>query len=153
VYAFRLSRAPFDALDGEGARPYGGRWNSPGVAVVYAAASRALAALEYLANVDVADVPDDLVLLTIEVPDDALGERVDPASLPAGWARVPPAAASRGLGDAWAAARRSLVLQVPAVLVPEEDNVLLNPAHAGMADVRVASRRPFAFDERLLRAP
>ncbi len=38
------------AFTGEGARLYGGRWNSKGTAVVYAAGSAALAALELLVH-------------------------------------------------------------------------------------------------------
>jgi RES domain-containing protein len=38
------------AFDGEGARLYGGRWNSPGRPVVYTAGSLALAALEVLVH-------------------------------------------------------------------------------------------------------
>jgi RES domain-containing protein len=150
VLVFRLTRGPFDALDGEGARRFGGRWNSPGVPIVYTSASRALAALEYLVNVDVMEVPDDLVLLTIDVPGDASNDRLDHTSLPDAWALVPPGEASRGLGDTWARTGRSLLLRVPAVPVPEEENVLLNPLHPAMADVRVIASRPFAFDDRLV---
>src|SRR5450830_1170676 len=39
------------AWDGEGARRYGGRWNSPGAAVVYAAEHLSLACLEVLVAV------------------------------------------------------------------------------------------------------
>lgn len=38
------------AFDGEGARLFGSRWTSPGVRVVFAAESRALAMLEMLAH-------------------------------------------------------------------------------------------------------
>jgi len=38
------------AFDGEGARLYGGRWNSPGVKMIYTSESLALAALEILAH-------------------------------------------------------------------------------------------------------
>ena len=151
MYVFRLARAAYESLDGEGARLYGGRWNSPGTPVVYTSSSRALAALEYLANVDVADVPDDLVLCTIEVPDDAPAERLTAASLPDDWTQVPPSSVSRERGDTWAGTRNALLLRVPAVLVPEEEHVLLNPAHDAMTRVRVVTRRAFAFDERLLK--
>ncbi len=38
------------AFTGEGARQFGGRWNSPGVAIVYTAESQSLAALEILVH-------------------------------------------------------------------------------------------------------
>ena len=34
MYVYRLCRARFKALDGEGARLNGGRWNSPGRPIV-----------------------------------------------------------------------------------------------------------------------
>ncbi|MDB6038389.1 MAG: hypothetical protein JWM99_2230, partial [Verrucomicrobiales bacterium] len=40
------------AFDGEGARLFGGRWNSTGVRVVYVSDSQALAALENLVHLN-----------------------------------------------------------------------------------------------------
>ena len=146
----RICRAPFRALDGEGARLYGGRWNSAGRPVVYASSALSLAALEYLVHLDPADAPDDLVALTIDVPDDAPSEGVNAADLPAGWAQSPEAAACRAIGDRWAADGRTLVLRVPSAPVPEEWNVLLNPRHPEMSRVRVVAERAFGFDPRLV---
>lgn len=137
------------ALDGEGARLYGGRWNSEGGAVVYASATLSLAALEYLVHVDIAEVPADLVALGIEVPEDAAAAVLGVADLPPDWKR-PDAAGSAAVGDAWVAEGASLTLAVPSAIVPEENNVLINPRHGRAADVRIASERPFAYDPRLL---
>lgn len=147
---YRLCRAPFRTLDGEGARLYGGRWNTPGRAVVYTAGSLALAALEYLIHVDVADVPADLVALTIEVPDDVEVTTVDPATLPPGWEQVAEPTACKALGDAWLSEGRHLGLRVPAAPVPEEFNLLLDPRHPAASRVRVVAERAFHFDPRLI---
>jgi RES domain-containing protein len=151
VHVWRLTRRAHQALDGEGARLYGGRWNSEGVAVVYASATLALAALEYLVHVDPQDVPDDLVALRVDVPDAAAAETVAVADLPADWNTLDDHPACVARGDAWAAVGTALALRVPSAIVPEEGNVLLNPAHPGMRLVRVAAARPFAFDPRLPR--
>ena len=44
ITAFRITQNRFAraAFDGEGARLYGGRWNSPGTAMVYLASSISL---------------------------------------------------------------------------------------------------------------
>jgi hypothetical protein len=36
--------------------------------------------------------------------------------------------------------------------VPEEANLVLNPAHPAMSDVAIVSTRPFRFDPRLATA-
>jgi RES domain-containing protein len=150
VYVYRICRAPFRALDGEGARLYGGRWNSPGRPVVYASTTLALAALEYLIHVAPATAPSDLVALTIELPDDEPIERVDDRQLPGSWERELESAPCQAIGDAWADSLRGLILLVPAAPVPEELNALVNPRHAAMRRVRVVKDRPFSFDPRLL---
>jgi RES domain-containing protein len=149
VLLYRICRSAFRALDGEGARRYGGRWNSPGTAVVYAAGTASLAALELLVHLDPADAPADLLLMTIAIPDAVRQGVVEATRLPAQWAKNPTPATCRALGDAWLAAGRSCVLSVPAAPMPEERNYLLNPAHADFALVRVASERSFRFDPRL----
>jgi RES domain-containing protein len=152
VVIWRIARAAHQALDGEGARVNGGRWNTEGVAVVYASASLSLAVLEYLVHVEPALVPSDLVAMEIELPDDsALGAVVEPAQFPPGdWRSYPAPEWQSDLGDMWIADGTFLWLAVPSAIVPEEHNVLLNPRHARMADVRISSTRPFRFDPRLV---
>lgn len=153
MHVWRLARRDFAALDGEGAREWGGRWNSPGRPLVYCSRLLSLAALEYLVHLSPSAAPDDLVASAIEVTDDAV-ERLAEDGLPKGWARR--VAATRKIGDAWLASGRSAVLVVPsavlpAALAPDEVNVLINPAHAAAAGTRVVDQRPFSFDPRLLR--
>ncbi|HEU0013932.1 MAG TPA: RES family NAD+ phosphorylase [Longimicrobium sp.] len=147
---WRIARAAYQALDGEGARLYGGRWNPEGVAAVYASASLALAALEYLVHVDTENVPGDLVALEIEVPDDAGARVVLPAELPADWNRVDDHPACVETGAGWAREAADLVLRVPSAIVPEESNFLINPSHPAAGRVSIVRTRPFSFDPRLL---
>ena len=149
---WRLAREAYQALDGDGARLYGGRWNSEGVPVVYASESLSLAVLEYLVHVDPALIPADLLAMEIELPDDpALGAVVDPALFPAGdWRTYPAPEWQAELGDLWIEDATFLWLAVPSAIVPEEHNVLLNPRHPRMADVRTVGTRPFRFDRRLV---
>ena len=55
---FRLIDEAFldSVFSGEGARLYGGRWNSPGVSLIYAAGSLSLAQLELLVHLKSADI-------------------------------------------------------------------------------------------------
>lgn len=150
LLAWRLTRRPYQALDGEGARLYGGRWNSEGVPVVYASATLSLAALEYLVHVDPTDAPGDLVAMHLRLPEDLPRERVDPSDLPRGWNGIAAHPACVRRGDLWASEGRAALLLVPSAIVPEEENVLINPRHPGAARLAVIDTRPFAFDPRLL---
>lgn len=147
----RICRRVHRPLDGEGARRYGGRWNSPGLAVVYASASLALAALEFLVHLDSSEAPRDLLAMRITIPDDLSVSEVKLRSLPARWDRYPAADACRRLGDAWLAAGKTAVLKVPSAPVREEWNVLLNPRHADFQRIKEVSVRRFQFDQRLVR--
>ena len=140
MLVWRICREAHQALDGEGSRLHGGRWNSERVSVVYTSSTLALAALEYLVHVDIEDVPDDLVTMAIDVPDD----------LPPDWNQVLDHPACARIGDQWAAKGTVLLLLVPSAVVPEESNVLINPDHPRAGDVRMVSIRPFAFDSRLV---
>ena len=149
MLVWRICRAAHQELDGEGARLHGGRWNSEGVPVVYTSSTLALAALEYLVHVDIEDVPDDLVAMAIEVPDDAGEGIVKVDDLPGDWNQLPDHPACPRIGDQWAAEGTALLLCVPSAVVPEESNLLINPNHPSAGDLLVVSTRPFVFDSRL----
>lgn len=143
---WRLTKEQFlPGLDGEGARLAGGRWNSPGMPVVYCSSSLALAALEALVNIPRlrrrAGELQPLVAVALEVDEAAIA---DP-----GFPRTQDVAVSRQIGDAWLRSISSLALAVPSRVIPLERNVLLNPRHPAMAEVHVVLTEPFVFDDRL----
>jgi len=143
VIVHRLSKAAFIALDGEGARLYGGRWNAPGRPMIYAAATPSLAVLEVLVHLDLPPelLPNDYRLLAIDIPDDAPVERLD--QTPAN------AAECLALGEAFLDRAATLVLLAPSVVVPQEHNALINVRHPQMARVRLVGDEPFSLDPRL----
>lgn len=145
---WRLARRVYPVLNGEGARRAGSRWNSPGTAMVYTAGSRALAALELLAYVNPGTEPADLELFDIDVPDDAAVKSVGVDDLGSDWRR-PRHPACQLRGDSWVRSRESLLLAVPSVMIPEEQNYLINPAHPDALRIRLAGSRPFSYDPRL----
>jgi RES domain-containing protein len=65
---YRLGSGRYPPNDGLGASLYGGRWNHKGTPVIYGVASRALCALEILANAN--ELAGDYVATPIELPDD-----------------------------------------------------------------------------------
>lgn len=150
--AFRIvkERHALTAFSGEGARAYGGRWNFPGVPMVYAAQTRALAALESLVHFGGAERQMSFLSFEIEIPDD-IALTLDVRDLPAGWRSEEPGAATQALGSQWQRGGASAALVVPSVLVPQECCVLLNPEHADTRRIMVMYPEAFAFDSRLAR--
>lgn len=149
VWRICARRHAFHPLDGKGARRFGGRWNPPGVPVVYTAGSLALAILELLVQVDVELLPGDLVTLGVDVPDAVRVRRVRVSQLPGGWDRHPAPDATQAIGAAWVRAAETAVLAVPSAVVPQETNYLLNPAHPDARSFRAARPERLRLDSRL----
>ncbi|MEE2025110.1 RES family NAD+ phosphorylase [Alkalimonas mucilaginosa] len=116
------------AFDGEGARLYGGRWNSKGNTCIYTAGSEALAILEVLVHLNNRVALKQFRLFQLSLPDDALLS-LSSQHLPANWQMQPASAETANIGDSWLQEQASLALVVPSVLAPREHNILLNPAH------------------------
>src|SRR5437867_8573189 len=116
-----------DAFIGEGARLYGGRWNSPGVAVVYGSQHKSLAALELLVHLNPRR-PNRFKTFFFQFPY-SLVENVLLRDLPKDWLEQPPPPSTQQLGDAWVRESRSAVLAVPSIIIPEELNYMVNPGH------------------------
>jgi RES domain-containing protein len=150
MQAFRIvkKRHALDAFSGEGARAYGGRWNEPGVPMVYAACTRALAALESLAHFAGAERRIAFVIYELEVPD-ALVMQLPVARLPPDWRREEPSASTQAIGSDWQRRGQSVALLVPSVLIPQESCLLLNPEHPDTDKVTIRFPEPFEFDGRL----
>lgn len=148
---WRICREPHapHTLTGRGGLFASGRWHGKGRPIVYTSATLALAALEVLVNAARDLVPDDLVRIEIDLPDDVAIARIEVSGLPADWRSFPAPPALQRLGDAWLAESATPVLEVPSAVIPEESNFLLNPQHPDAAGVAVVSTRRFAFDTRL----
>jgi RES domain-containing protein len=136
------------AFTGEGAAKTGGRWNSRDVAVVYASATRSLAALETLVHLN-PPVMFNYRIIRVEF-DERMVERLALAALPADWKMEPPPLSTQQLGDNWARSLRSALLAVPSIIIPDETNYVLNPAHPDFEKITIGQPADFAFDPRLL---
>jgi len=142
-----------DDLSGTGAKITGGRWNRPGTALLYAAESIALAALETVVHLTGGmPLPLNRILVRIDVPEAEWAARTvfdRDAGAAVGWDVEPPGIVSLDWGDTWAAAGTRLLAEVPSVVVPEASNVLINPAHPALAALRVTRVRRWTYDGRL----
>lgn len=152
IRAWRIVKAKYqkDAFSGEGAQRYGGRWNSPGTAVVYVAESRALAALELLVHLNASQLLESYVMIPVDFADE-LVRTVDPAALPENWREYPSPPGNKAVGDAWAARQESVMLALPSAVVEGERIFLINPNHPRFSQLAVGEAESFTFDERLVK--
>lgn len=148
--AWRMVPVPHgaDAFTGEGARLFGGRWNSAGVPLVYGSSTVSLAMLETLVHIN-PQLPRQYMLYEVRF-DASLVEEISLVKMSTGWDAEPPGLASMSVGDEWVRAGRSVVLGVPSVLTREK-NYLLNPRHKDFRRVKIGPPAPFTFDPRLLK--
>lgn len=150
--AWRIVKARYaaTAFTGESARRNGGRWNSPRTALVYTSQARSLALLEILAHLGSPAVLTSYVLIECRF-DPGLVIPLQRAILSKNWQTFPSPPALQVLGDQWVKLGHSAVLEVPSVLVPQESNYLLNPAHADFRKIEILDPVPFRLDMRLVR--
>ncbi len=135
---WRVTRAPYVALDGRGAELHGARYAPAGVPVVSLASEAGLAvlvALRYQPR-DLQGVADDFVLGWTEVaaPPQRIGDDLGEDAI-------------RQQVGLWLDQRRSLAAAVRSKVLPEADVILLNPQHPDAAAVPPLTTRPFSFAE------
>jgi RES domain-containing protein len=149
---WRLVRPEFASdLDGQGNVNRGARWNSPGRGVVYASFNLSLCVLESFVQLPIAlliNLPE-MAAVRIEIPDDTSSRDIQLADLPSDLAGEQTGRRCRELGDEWLTTAEHLVLTAPSFIMPQERNLMLNPAHPLMAKVKVVSTERFRFDPRL----
>lgn len=151
MHLFRIAREKYIRdLSGEGARKYGGRWNKKGDAVLYTSTHESLAALELLAHINLQLMPNDLQVLILSVPDELDSIQITQKQLHNNWRDYPAPVKLAEKGSKWISANKTLMLRVPSVIIPGEENVLLNPRHPQMQQVHIQKVRKFSFDSRIL---
>jgi len=143
---YRIADSRHAPEGGEGARLHGGRWNSPGRAVIYACETQTGAMLEKLVHTN-GRMPKHQVCVTFEAPDTLKIATLDPAKA-RGWADAD-MIASREAGDAWLGKAATAVLRVPSIVFDVEHNVLINPDHPDFRRIKVVRITPTRWDERL----
>lgn len=139
----------YQSLDGVGGLYVSGRWHTKGHPVVYCTLNPATALLETLVHIEIdsEDRPERFQVLRIEGPESLSIERVEAESLSPNWAED--TNATQAIGNRWLSEKRSLLLQVPSVLVPETWNVLVNPQHVEINLLKIIAMYEHPFDSRL----
>ncbi len=152
ISAWRITKQKHakTAFTGEGARLYGGRWNSAGRPAINTAESRALALAEILVHLESAQVLSRYVVFQVEI-DASYIVGVDVGALPKHWRQEPAPRWLQAIGDDWLASGKSAVLCVPSAIVTGEFNYLLNPLHPDFSKLRIHGPERFPINTRLIK--
>jgi len=134
-------------LSGLGAALFGGRWNKKGAFVLYTGENIEIALLEAIVHIPPLMVPD-LVLITLEIPDNSITEfKTD--ILPKNWADYPAPTVLSEMAEKWIKAEKSIALIVPGCIVQTSHNIILNCKHPDFNKVKRVDQRDFQLDTRL----
>jgi RES domain-containing protein len=139
-----------DDLTGNGAKLFGGRWNSEGLQALYTASSRSLALLETLAHTPAKMLQvKTYLLIALVVPDAATPQFVDLKELPEKWDIADIHPYTQQTGDNFLLENKKLLLSMPSVMMPEENIYMLNPLHPDIRKVKILHKRIVHFDSRI----
>ena len=148
---YRIADRRHKIFDGQGAALLGGRWNSPGRRVIYAAETYAGAMLEVLAHTNIGKVPKTHSWIEILIGKGIQIEEAHAADIP-GW-DSPDQRACRRFGDKWYEQGRTAVLFVPSIVARPERNIVINQNHPNFKRIHATAPKPVIWDERLFRLP
>jgi len=150
MIVYRITKKEHTSLDGKGGLYGSGRWHYKGNPVIYTSEHASLAAWETIVHVtDIGNLPEDLQLVKIEIPDNIEIQTVPSSVLVKGWNSFPFSGKTVDYGTSFLRKNEFLALKVPSAIVPEEYNIILNPLHPAIKDCRVISSVPFIFDKRI----
>jgi RES domain-containing protein len=148
MIAYRIADARHPIYDGTGAMLHGGRWNSVGHRVIYAAQSYAGAMLEVLVHANLSVPPKHHRVVRITIPQEVQIETLSASDLP-NW-DAEDVTAAQFFGNLWLRESRTAVLRVPSVVTEgREYNVLINSLHKQAALIQTSNPEPVRWDLRL----
>lgn len=144
MLVYRISNSKYASdLSGRGAFLYGGRWNSEGVSALYTSENRSLALLELMVHTPAKLLAlGDYTILTIRLSsENPLVEAPDPNLIGRD--------ASRQWGDAFLTGSTKLAFKSPSIIMPKENNIIINPRHKSQNSINLMNLEVLKFDERL----
>lgn len=152
MFVYRITKKEYAALDGMGGLYGPGRWHKKGNPVIYTSEHASLAAWEKIVHVSsFENLPRDLFLIKIEIPDQVEIQSVSKRVLVKGWDGYPFAGETIEFGTSFLRKKEYLALKVPSVIIPDEYNIILNPLHPDIQDCKIIAETPFLFDKRVLK--
>ncbi len=127
------------------------RWNKRGQFVIYAGSSRALSTLELIVHQAYIIPTAKYKVMVISIPEDKRFIReIRLNELPRDWRTMAAYPFLQEIGSAWYESRKTLMLKVPSVIIPNESNYIINTRHPDFQQkVHLEKTENFFWDKRL----
>ena len=152
MFVYRIAKKEHSSLDGMGGMYGPGRWHKKGNLVIYTSEHASLAAWEKIVHVaSFENLPNNLLLIKIEIPDRIEIQTVPQKVLVKGWDNFPFASETVNYGTSFLQKKEHLALKIPSVIIPDEYNIILNPLHPDIQACSVINTTQFIFDMRVLK--
>ena len=152
MFVYRIAKKEHSALDGMGGIYGPGRWHEKGNLVIYTSEHASLAAWEKIVHVaSIENLPNNLLLVKIEIPDGIEIQTVPKKVLVKGWDSFPFTKETVNCGTSFLRKKEHFALKVPSVIIPDEYNIILNPLHPDIQACKVINATQFIFDVRVLK--
>lgn len=128
------------------------RWNKADQFLLYTGSSRSLATLELVVHrKSIALVANYNIMIISIADEEALFTTISQKHLPENWKSISAYAALQQIGSEWYQQKKSLVLKVPSVVIPQEYNYLINIKHPDFSEkVSLVRTEDYFWDERLV---
>jgi len=152
MFVYRIAKKEHATLDGMGGMFGPGRWHEKGNLVIYTSEHASLAAWEKIVHAaSFENLPKNLLLVKIEIPDRIEIQSVPQKVLVKGWDCFPFISETVNFGTSFLRKKEHLALKIPSVIIPDEYNVILNPLHPDIQACKVINTTQFIFDMRILK--
>ncbi len=147
ITCYRIADSRYPIFSGDGAQRIGGRWNLVGRPAIYASQNLSCAMLELRVHLNGIPLPNTHKYIEITSSSTVSTEELS-LKVFQSW-DISSGANSKEYGTKWLEEKRSLILIVPSIVIPQEKNFIINPNHQEFEKLKASKPRSMAWDKRL----
>ncbi len=143
---YRVSHKKYISdVSGYGAKVNGGRWNHVGIPIIYTAENISLAILESSILISKKYWKKQYSYLKITIPKATKIQTLMLSDLKKGWRDHPPSDETKNIGFKWFHSKIA-ILKIPSVVVPDENNYIINPNHKDFKNFKISKPKPLDIE-------
>jgi RES domain-containing protein len=127
------------------------RWNKDNQFVLYTSQSRSLATLESIVHKSAITSALKYKTMVISIKEnERLYTRISLKDMPSKWRSIESYSLLQDIGSDWYVNNKSLILQIPSVVIPQEFNYIINTNHLDFkSSVSLIKTEDYFWDDRL----